>query len=75
MYLPGPAPSSLPTVRRAVADAPAARPFLEALNLAEPDVVAEVLEIVLPQVRRPGHGGVRPGPCLDWPSTTLTWSW
>jgi hypothetical protein len=48
VYLPGAVPSSLPTVRRAVADSPVARPFLEALHLAEPDVVAEVLEVVLP---------------------------
>ena len=44
VYLPGPAASSLPTVRRAIADAPAARPFLDALNLTEPDVIAEVLQ-------------------------------
>jgi hypothetical protein len=49
VYLPGPAASSLPTVRRAVADSPAARQFLAALNLTEPDVVAEVLEIILPR--------------------------
>jgi len=49
VYLPGPVASSLPTVRRAIADAPAARQFLEALNLAEPDVVAEALQIVLPR--------------------------
>ena len=49
VYLPGPVASSLPTVRRAIADAPAARPFLEALNLTEPDVMAEVLQIVLPR--------------------------
>ncbi len=49
VYLPGPAATSLPTVRRAVADSPAARQFLAALNLAEPDVVAEVLEIILPR--------------------------
>ncbi|HLN67735.1 MAG TPA: hypothetical protein VK280_10705 [Streptosporangiaceae bacterium] len=49
VYLPGPAPSSLPTVKRAVADSPAARPFLAALQLTVPDVVAEVLEIVLPR--------------------------
>ena len=49
VYLPGPAPSSLPTVKRAVADSPAARPFLVALQLTKPDVVAEVLEIVLPR--------------------------
>ena len=49
VYLPGPAASSLPTVRRAIAGAPAARRFLEALNLGEPDVVAEALQIVLPR--------------------------
>ena len=49
MYLPGPVTSSLPTVRRAIADSPAARQFLEALNLTEPDVVAEVLELILPR--------------------------
>jgi hypothetical protein len=52
VYLPGPAGSSLPTVRRAVADSPAARQFLEALNLTEPDVVAEVMEIILPRYAR-----------------------
>jgi hypothetical protein len=52
VYLPGPVASSLPTVRRAVADSPAARQFLEALNLTEPDVVAEVLEIILPRYAR-----------------------
>jgi len=49
VYLPAPVASSLPTVRRAIADAPAARPFLEALNLSEPDVVAEVLQVILPR--------------------------
>ena len=49
VYLPGPAPSSLPTVKRAVADAPAARAFLTALQLTAPDVVAEVLQMVLPR--------------------------
>ena len=49
VYLPGTAASSLPVVRRAVAGAPAARPFLEALNLTEPDLIAEVLQIVLPR--------------------------
>jgi hypothetical protein len=49
VYLPGQAPTSLPTVKRAVADSPAARPFLAALQLTEPDVVAEVLQIVLPR--------------------------
>ena len=49
VYLPGPAGTGLPTVRRVIADAPTARPFLDALNLTEPDVVAEVLEIILPR--------------------------
>jgi hypothetical protein len=49
VYLPGRAQSSLPTVKRAVADSPAARPFLAALQLTVPDVVAEVLQIVLPR--------------------------
>jgi hypothetical protein len=53
VYLPGPAlfisGSSLPTVRRAIARSPAARPFLEALNLTEPDLIAEVLQIILPR--------------------------
>jgi hypothetical protein len=49
VYLPGPAPSSLPTVKRAVADSPEARPFLAALQLTVPDVVAEVLQVVLPR--------------------------
>jgi hypothetical protein len=49
VYLPGPAPSSLPTVKRAVADSPAAQPFLTALQLTAPDVVTEVLQVVLPR--------------------------
>ena len=52
VYLPGPVASSLLTVRRAIADSPAARQFLEALNLTEPDVVAEVLELILPRYSR-----------------------
>jgi hypothetical protein len=50
-YLPGPAGTGLPTVRRAVADVPAARLFLEALTFTEPDVVAEVLDAILPRYR------------------------
>jgi hypothetical protein len=49
VYLPGPVASSLPTVRRAIAASPAARQFLQALNLTQPDVVAEVLQIILPR--------------------------
>ena len=52
VYLPGPVASRLPTVRRALAGSPAARPFLDALNLTEPDVVAEVLELVVPRYDR-----------------------
>ena len=48
-YLPGPAVTGVATVRRAVADFPAARQFLEALRFTEPDVVAEVLESILPR--------------------------
>jgi hypothetical protein len=52
VYLPGPTASGLPTVRRAVAQDPAARTFLAALGLPEPDAVAEVLELILPRYRR-----------------------
>ena len=48
-YLPGPAGTGLPTVRRAVAEVPAARRFLEALRFTEPDVVADVLDNILPR--------------------------
>ena len=50
-YLPGPAGTGFPTVRRAVADVPGARRFLESLRFSEPDVVAEVLDNVLPRYR------------------------
>jgi len=61
VYLPGPVPSSLPTVRRAVADSPAARRFLDALELTEPDVVAEVLQLVLPRYERMDVSELDPG--------------
>jgi hypothetical protein len=48
-YLPGPAGTGFPTVRRGVAEVPGARRFLEALQFTEPDVVAEVLDNVLPR--------------------------
>jgi hypothetical protein len=48
-YLPGPADTGSATVRRAVADHPDARQFLAALGLDRPDVVAEVLDHVLPR--------------------------
>ncbi|MGD0604087.1 MAG: hypothetical protein ABSA53_10870 [Streptosporangiaceae bacterium] len=49
VYLPGPVASSLPTVRRAVATSAAAGPFLAALNLAAPDLLTEVLQVILPR--------------------------
>jgi hypothetical protein len=51
-YQPGPAGTGFPTVRRTVAEAPAARAFLEALGFTEPDIVSEVLEIILPRYAR-----------------------
>ena len=48
-YLPGPAGTQFATVRRAVAALPDARQFLEALGFADPDIVAEVLDHVLPR--------------------------
>jgi hypothetical protein len=48
-YLPGPAATRFPTVRPAVAGHPQARRFLAALGFAEPDVLAEVLDQVLPR--------------------------
>jgi hypothetical protein len=74
VYLPGPVASSLPTVRRAIADAPAARQFLEALNLAKPDVVAEVLRSCSPDTTgsrwrswtRPGTRPTSSASCGRW---------
>jgi hypothetical protein len=48
-YLPGPVGTGFATVRRAVAALPYARQFLEALGFAEPDIVAEILDHVLPR--------------------------
>jgi hypothetical protein len=48
-YLPGPVVTEFATVRRAVAALPDARQFLEALGFSEPDIVAEVLDHVLPR--------------------------
>ena len=48
-YLPAAAQTELATVRRAVAAVPDAAAFLKALGLAEPDIVAEVLDRVLPR--------------------------
>ena len=60
VYLPGRAPTSLPTVRRAVAEASPARRFLDALNLTEPDVVAEVLQVILPRYDGLDYAGLDP---------------
>ncbi|MGO9781774.1 MAG: sacsin N-terminal ATP-binding-like domain-containing protein [Streptosporangiaceae bacterium] len=59
-YLPGPAATSLPTVRRAVAEASPARRFLDALNLTEPDIVAEVLRVILPRYDGLDYAGLDP---------------
>ena len=48
-YLPGPTKTEFSTVRQAVAALPDARQFLDALGFAEPDIVAEVLDHVLPR--------------------------
>jgi hypothetical protein len=53
-YLPGPQHSpervgGFPTVRRALAANPSARALLDALGLTTPDVVDEVLQLVLPK--------------------------
>ena len=60
VYLPGPAATRLPTVRRAVAEASTARRFLDALNLTEPDVVAEVLQVILPRYDGLDYAGLDP---------------
>jgi hypothetical protein len=61
-YEPGPAGTGFPTVRRAIAEAPASRAFLEALRFTEPDIVSEVLEIILPRYARlAGDAGKDPG--------------
>ena len=48
VYLPGPAGTGPRTVRRAIADMPAARHFLAGLGLTEPDLVTDVLDRILP---------------------------
>lgn len=52
-YLPGTTATEFPTVRQAVANAPTAHSFLVDLGYVEPDVVAEVLEFVLPRYENP----------------------
>jgi len=48
-YLPGPAATEFATVRRSIAEHPDARQFLTAIGFSEPDIVAEVLDHVLPR--------------------------
>ena len=48
-YLPSGVASEFPTVRAVLAAERTTRDFLEALGLVEPDVTAEVLEVVLPR--------------------------
>ncbi len=50
-YIPGSADTGFATIRRAIAAHPDARQFLTALGFDEPDVVAEVLDHVLPRYR------------------------
>ena len=52
VYLPGTVTSPFPSVRRSIANARAARQFLAALRLTEPDIVDEVLEGILPRYGR-----------------------
>jgi hypothetical protein len=66
-YEPGPAGTGFPTVRRAIAEAPAARAFLEALGFTEPDIVSEVLEIILPRYARLAERGADGGDAGDGP--------
>ena len=49
VYLPGTVTTPFPAVKRSIASAPAARQFLAALRLTEPDIVDEVLEGILPR--------------------------
>ncbi len=51
-YLPGTIETEFPTVRHAIAAVPKAREFLTSLGLSVPDVVTEVLEIVIPRYHR-----------------------
>jgi hypothetical protein len=48
-YLPGPAETEFATVRRSVAQHPDALQFLTAIGFSAPDIVAEVLDHVLPR--------------------------
>jgi hypothetical protein len=52
VYLPGAVPTPFPAVRRSIASVAAARQFLDALGLTEPDIVDEVLAGILPRYGR-----------------------
>ena len=52
VYLPGSASTPFPSVRRSIASVAAARQFLDALGLTEPDIVDEVLEGIFPRYRQ-----------------------
>ena len=52
VYLPGTVTTPFPAVRRSIASVAAARQFLDALGLTEPDIVDEVLEGIFPRYRR-----------------------
>jgi len=52
VYLPGTVTTPFPCVRRSIASVAAARQFLDALGLTEPDIVDEVLAGVFPRYDR-----------------------
>jgi hypothetical protein len=52
VYLPGRVTTPFPSVRTSIASVPAARQFLDALRLTEPDIVDEVLEGIFPRYGR-----------------------
>jgi hypothetical protein len=52
VHLPGTVTTPFPSVRRSIASVAAARQFLDALGLTEPDIVDEVLEGIFPRYGR-----------------------
>lgn len=62
VWLPPDEPTTFPTVKRSLAQAPEARKFLRELGLSEPDLVDDVLASTLPQYDSTGEGFTRPGP-------------
>ena len=55
VYLPGKVKTDLPTVCRSVCSSDEAKRFLRALGLKEPDLVADVIQNVLPKYRGGGR--------------------